>query len=88
MAIKRTKQDYAERYPAFDSDGETQVDRCISGVMAKYNGTGQAALARFFEAVHQELAPLARELERQNAELRNQLASPRLKSANGNKQDS
>lgn len=70
MSIERTKRDYADRYPAFDADGATQVDRCISGVMGKYNGTGPAALARFFEAVHQELAPLARELERQNAELR------------------
>lgn len=86
--MKRTSQDYAERYPAFDANGQTLVDRCINGVMAKYNGTGQAALARFFEAVHQELAPLARELERQNTELRNQISAPRLKSANDNKQES
>ena len=84
--VKRTKQDYAERYPSFDADGSTQVERCISGVMARYNGTGPAALARFFEAVHQELAPLARELERQNTELRKQLAEPRLKIANDDTQ--
>ena len=78
MAVNRTKQDYAAKFPDFDFDGASQVERCISGVMNRYNGFGQAALARYYEAVHQELAPLARELEKQNNSLREQLAEPRI----------
>lgn len=32
--------------------------------MTKHPGLGAAAQARYYEAVHQELAPLARQLER------------------------
>ena len=49
------------------------VEACIHRVMKKYPGQSPAALARYFEAVHQELAPLARELERENRQLREQL---------------
>lgn len=40
-----------------------RVEVCIAEVMARYPGTTSAAQARYFEAVHQELAPLARQLE-------------------------
>lgn len=45
------------------------VDQLIARIMRKYPGESPSALNRFFEAVHQELAPLARRLERENAEL-------------------
>lgn len=35
-----------------------------------YPGIGKSSQARYFEEVHQALAPLARELERENGELR------------------
>jgi len=40
-----------------------RVDALIAGVMAKYKGHGTLSQARYYEAVHQELAPLARDLE-------------------------
>lgn len=40
-----------------------RVDACIAEVMARHPGVTPAAQARYFEAVHQELAPLARQLE-------------------------
>jgi len=40
-----------------------RVEACIAEVMAHYPGETPAALSRYFEAVHQELAPLARQLE-------------------------
>lgn len=49
------------------------VDQLIERVSAKYKGIGPAAQSRYFEAVHQELAPLARELECENQKLREQL---------------
>lgn len=49
------------------------VDACIQAVMAKHPGQTPRALATYFEAVHQELAPLARRLELENAQLRQQL---------------
>jgi hypothetical protein len=45
------------------SVGSPRVDACIAEVMACHPGTSPAAQARYFEAVHQELAPLARQLE-------------------------
>jgi len=39
------------------------TDKLIESVMAKFHGEGKAAQARYFEAVHQELAPLCREFE-------------------------
>jgi hypothetical protein len=40
-----------------------RVEACIAEVMARHPGETPAAQARYFEAVHQELAPLARRLE-------------------------
>lgn len=45
------------------------VDALIARVEAEHPGTGPTAMARYYEAVHQELAPLARALERRAAEL-------------------
>ena len=49
------------------------VEQLIQRVMAEHPGSSQRDLAKFFEAVHQELAPLARELEDENLRLRDQL---------------
>jgi hypothetical protein len=46
-----------------------RVEALIAGVMAKYPRYTPAEEARYYEAVHQELAPLARELESTNAQL-------------------
>jgi hypothetical protein len=51
-----------------------RVEACIDAVMKEFPGTSAAAQARYFEAVHQELAPLARELERENIALRAMLS--------------
>jgi hypothetical protein len=40
-----------------------RVEACIAEVMERHPGATPAAQARYFEAVHQELAPLARRLE-------------------------
>lgn len=50
--------------------GRETVDELIARMMLRFPGESPAALNRYFAAVHQELAPLARELERKNAELR------------------
>lgn len=50
---------------ATDATDTPRVDGVIELVMRKYPGLGGASRARYFEAVHQELAPLARELERE-----------------------
>lgn len=50
-----------------------QVDACIAAVMAQHPGQTPRTLAVYFEAVHQELAPLARQLELENSQLRAQL---------------
>ena len=41
-----------------------RVEACIAAVMDRHQGASTRADARYYEAVHQELAPLARELER------------------------
>lgn len=46
------------------SSGAPRVEACIEAVMARHPTIGGRADQRYFEAVHQELAPLARELER------------------------
>lgn len=46
-----------------------RVDDLINRMMEKYSGVGAQAQARYYEAVHQELAPFARYLERENAEM-------------------
>lgn len=51
-----------------------RVDALIQRVMAAHPGTTPAALRKYFDAVHQELAPLARALEAENDQLRADLA--------------
>lgn len=50
------------------------VEALIARIEAAYPNTGRMALANYFEAVHQELAPVARSLEKRVAELENELA--------------
>lgn len=52
---------------------QESVDQLIQRVMEEHPGQSASAQARYFEAVHQELAPLARELEAENRRLREQL---------------
>ncbi|AJW99614.1 gp38 domain protein [Burkholderia gladioli] len=47
-----------------------RVDELITGVMKRFPGVSASAQARYYEEVHQHLAPLARELEAENARLR------------------
>lgn len=54
------------------------VDTLIERVMKCYPGMGPSAQLRYFEAVHQELAPLARMLELENQRLRQQLADQKI----------
>lgn len=55
------------------SSGAPRVEACIEAVMTKHPTIGGRADMRYFEAVHQELAPLARELEREVARLTEEL---------------
>lgn len=43
-----------------------RVEACIAEVMARFPYDTKAQAARYFEEVHQHLAPLARQLEREN----------------------
>lgn len=53
------------------SDTDTpRVDALIDEVMAKHTGFGKTAQAAYYEAVHQKLAPLARQLEHELAVMR------------------
>ena len=47
-----------------------RVEECIGAVMARHHGTSERALGKYFEEVHQVLAPLARDLEREIVMLR------------------
>ncbi|AJX00898.1 hypothetical protein BM43_3025 [Burkholderia gladioli] len=47
-----------------------RVDKLITDVMKRFPGESRAAQARYYEEVHQHLAPLARELEAEVARLR------------------
>lgn len=51
-----------------------RVEACIDAVMARFTGESKAALARYYEEVHQHLAPLARNLELELAEVKAELA--------------
>jgi hypothetical protein len=53
--------------PPFD-ERAPRVESVIDACMKRFPGVTKAAQARYFEAVHQDLAPLARELERTCAE--------------------
>lgn len=50
-------------------DIQERVDALIERVMAKFPGQTEKSDVRYYYAVHQELAPLAREIERQRNEL-------------------
>lgn len=52
-----------------------RVEAVIDAMCARFPGASKASQNRYFEAVHQELAPLARELERENRALREQMKS-------------
>ncbi|WP_208451569.1 hypothetical protein [Burkholderia gladioli] len=47
-----------------------RVDKLIADVMKRFPGESRSAQARYYEEVHQHLAPLARELEAEVAQLR------------------
>lgn len=47
-----------------------RVEAVIDKVMAEHPSESVGGQAKYYEAVHQELAPLARELERENTMLR------------------
>ena len=47
-----------------------RVEECICAVMARHTGSSEKALGKYFEEVHQHLAPLARDLEREINSLR------------------
>lgn len=64
-----------------------KTEALIEGVMARFPGSSISASARYYEAVHQELAPFARELETQvddMAMLIKQLAHSLSKASPGN----
>lgn len=70
-----------------DSD-TPRVEAVIDKVMAEYPGLSVRAQAKFYEEVHQELAPLSRQLERENAKMRafvQDLSAAGGKMWNGNK---
>lgn len=62
-----------------------RTDDLIAKVMREYPGDTPRALAKYFEAVHQELAPLCRELEAENLALRDAMCHPKLKPQIGTK---
>ena len=59
-------------------DATPQVDCLIALAMAEHPGTGRTEQAEFYEAVHMELAPLARQLERDARKWRMKLHQLRL----------
>jgi hypothetical protein len=58
-----------------------RVEAVIDATMKRFPGTSKAQQARYFEEVHQELAPLARQLEHENASLRDRIAALEAKCA-------
>lgn len=58
-----------------------RVEAVINSVMERFPGMGPAAQLRYFEAVHQHLAPLARDLERESTVQRTALENIRLLAA-------
>ena len=57
----------------FHDSKSPRVDDVIEVTMKRFPGVSASAQARYYEAVHQELTPLARELEQENAALRGQV---------------
>ncbi|MFG3928671.1 ead/Ea22-like family protein [Pseudomonas aeruginosa] len=58
--------DHAELRRIDDSEVEQLLERYIK----RFPGEHKAAMSRYFEAVHQELAPLARKLEAERDRLK------------------
>ncbi|EPV8688315.1 hypothetical protein ACWAUP_001988 [Pseudomonas aeruginosa] len=58
--------DHAELRRLDDSEVEQLLERYIK----RFPGEHKAAMSRYFEAVHQELAPLARKLEAERDRLK------------------
>lgn len=54
-----------------------RVDGVIRAMMKRFPGVGRESQHRFYEEVHQVLGPLARELETENASLRQEIADLR-----------
>lgn len=54
---------------AVEASRSPRVDALIERVMQEHPGFGASAQARYYEAVHQELAPLARDQEAEIARL-------------------
>ncbi|WP_426106322.1 hypothetical protein [Massilia sp. TSP1-1-2] len=75
--------------PRVDSSATPRTDALIARVIADYPTdhlaprSVKAALAKYYEAVHQELAPLCRELEAENLALRDRLCHPTLRKDRG-----
>jgi hypothetical protein len=73
---------------AIEDSTSPRTDALIDEVMARHptdhlaNSSIKRALARYYEDVHQELAPLCRELEAENRALRVAMCLPKLKLAN------
>ena len=59
-------------------DATPQVDLVIALAMAEHPGYGRTEQAEFYEAVHMEIAPLARQLERDARRYRRQLHQLRV----------
>ncbi len=64
-----------------------RVEAVINAVMERHPGMGPAAQLRYFEAVHQQLGPLARDLERESAIQGIALENIRLFAARNRKED-
>lgn len=65
-----------------DQCGEvSRVERCINEAMRRHPGASPASNARFYEAVHQDLAPLARILEADSQRMQSALENIRLYAA-------
>lgn len=64
-----------------------RVEAVINAVMERHPGMGPAAQLRYYEAVHQELGPLARNLEHESATQRHALENIRLFAARYRKEE-
>lgn len=68
-----------------DDSSSPITDALIAEVMAKHPTDGlsdrstERAMGKYFDAVHQELAPLCRKFEAENRWLREQLCHPKFK---------
>ncbi|WP_175762250.1 hypothetical protein [Burkholderia anthina] len=67
---EQTKHDQADVAYFASVTKAPRVESLIEQYKRRFPGISKASQARYFEEVHQALAPLARELERENGELR------------------